>query len=68
MVKDGALTKIKGNELELPNALASDPDPVEVSLIIGNQRYCMGFGGTVRFDPGRRYLAIDAPAPAACPP
>ena len=68
VVKDGKLSKIKGNGLALPNALASDPDPLEVNLIIGNQRYCMGFGGDTDFDAARSYVAKNAPAPGACPP
>ena len=68
VVKDGKLSKIKGNGLALPNALGSDPDPLEVNLIIGNQRYCMGFGGETDFDAARSYVAKNAPAPGACPP
>jgi hypothetical protein len=66
IVKDGRLTKILGGNLQVP--LANDPDPVDVTLIIGSQRYCMSFGGDAHFDANRRFLAEDAPAPGACPP
>ena len=68
IVKDGRLTKIIGGGPDLQASLANDPNPVDVSLIIGNQRYCMSFGGATTFDAGRRFLAEDAPAPGACPP
>ena len=68
VVRDGRLTKIVGNAASELTSLANDPGPVEVSLILGNQRYCMAFGGDVSFDPERRFIAIDAPAPGACPP
>jgi hypothetical protein len=68
VVRDGALSKIKGNGLALPSALINDPEPVEVSLIIGNQRYCLGFGGDITFDRERRFAATDAPPPGSCPP
>ena len=67
-VRDGRVTKILGGGTGLVVPLGSSPAPVQVSLVLGNRRYCMGFGGTVRFDAGRRYVAIDAPAPGACPP
>jgi hypothetical protein len=66
IVKDGRLTKIFGASDVA--ALAVDPDPVEVTLILGNQRYCMRFGGQTRFDESRRFIAFDAQAPGACPP
>ena len=68
IVKDGRLTKIIGGGPDLQASLANDPNPVDVSLIIGNQRYCMSFGGATTFDASRRFLATDAPAPGACPP
>jgi hypothetical protein len=68
VVKDGKLTKVVGGGSEFQASLATDPSPVEVSLIIGNQRYCMAFGGVTKFDAGNRFSAEDAPAPGACPP
>jgi hypothetical protein len=68
IVKDGRLTKIAGGGPELEASLASNPDLLEVSLILGNKRYCMGFGGDTSFDPDRRFIAQDAPAPGSCPP
>lgn len=68
VVKDGRLTKIVGGGPDLQASLANDPNPVDVLLIIGNQRYCMGFGGETKFDAGKRFSAQNAPAPGACPP
>src|SRR5262249_22720103 len=68
IVKDGRLTKILGSGPNLQAPLASDPDPVDVTLIIGSQRYCMSFGGDAQFDANRRFIPQEAPAPGACPP
>src|SRR5262249_8980621 len=68
IVKDGRLTKVLGSGPNLQLPLASDPEPVDVTLIIGSERYCMSFGGTPQFDANRRFIAEDAPAPGACPP
>jgi hypothetical protein len=68
VVKDGRLTKIAGGGPDLQASLAVDPGPVEVTLILGNQRYCMGFGGNTSWDPERRFVAENAPPPGACPP
>ena len=65
VVKDGRLTKITGGGPDLQASLASDPNSVEVSLVLGNQRYCMGFGGDTSWDPERRFVAQNAPAPGA---
>ena len=68
LVKPGKQIKIIGKGGELEHALATDPRPVEVVLTLGRQRYCWQFGGDVRFAEGRRYLAKNAGAAAACPP
>lgn len=67
VVKDGKLAKVAGRGLDIPAALLADPDPVEVTLVLGNQRYCMRFGGTTQFEAERRFSAHDAPAPGTCP-
>ena len=67
-VKDGRLMKILGGGPDLQVSLASNPDPVEVSLVLGNQRYCMGFGGDASFEQDHRFVAENAPLPGACPP
>lgn len=66
-VNAGRQVKIsaKGSAL-LP--LGTDPSPVEVELMLGyGSRSCLAFGGTMRFIPGRRLIAVNAPAPAGCP-
>jgi hypothetical protein len=51
----------------LPHTLGGNPAPVRVVLTLGQQQYCMSFGGTVEFTPGNRYLARNASAPDVCP-
>lgn len=55
----------KGAEVAL--ALGSDPRPIDVVLTVGAQRSCASFGGAATFDTGKKLLAKDAAAPAACP-
>jgi polyvinyl alcohol dehydrogenase (cytochrome) len=52
----------------LSQTLAANPAAVEVILQLGARRFCMAFGGTETFQAGRRFRAVNAPAPAACPP
>ena len=70
-MKDGRLTKIIGGGPDLQASLANDPNPVDVSLIIGNQRYCMSFGGDTTFDAAavpRRGCARTGSVPAVVSP
>jgi uncharacterized delta-60 repeat protein len=66
VVKSGKLLRLRGAGPQLGHSLGAEPEAVSVVLTIGAQRYCLTFaGGTFRA--GRRYVAQDAPAPAACP-
>jgi hypothetical protein len=49
-------------------SLANDPDPVTIIVTLGSTRYCMRFGGTIKYVPGRRYTATAALAPSTCTP
>jgi hypothetical protein len=59
---------VEGRGIGLAHSLGSNPSPVDVVLTFGNERICVRFGGQVSFRPGTRFLAADAPPPAACPP
>jgi glucose/arabinose dehydrogenase len=67
-VKAAKLVKASGKGSGLGHTLATNPDPVTTVLSIGAQRYCAGFGGTVKFTADKSFAAKLAPAPAACPP
>jgi hypothetical protein len=67
IVKDSRVAKIVSNALDI-GFLPTDPNPVDVSLVLGNRRYCMTFGGATRFEANRRFAAEDAPVAGACPP
>ena len=67
LVKRGKLVKAIGKG-DLGFALDVDPAPVSVTLSTGGERYCLGFGGTVLLDEGKKLVAKEAPAPAACTP
>jgi hypothetical protein len=60
--------KITGRGTTVGPKLAVDPRPVAVQLTLGNERFCMSFGGDVSFDPMHKYRAENAPAPASCTP
>jgi glucose/arabinose dehydrogenase len=66
-VKTAKQVKATGNGGALGLVLGSDPSPVDVVLSIGGTRYCMSFGGTTSFAPGK-FSAKNALAPASCPP
>jgi hypothetical protein len=66
VVKNGRALRVKGAGAALPFALADDPTPVAMTLTVGTDRYCLAFGGTVAFVPGKRVVARNAPPPAAC--
>jgi Tol biopolymer transport system component len=52
----------------LAGSLLSDPSPVIIVLTTGRMRYCLTFAVPKTFKPGIKYVALDAPAAAACPP
>lgn len=66
-VREGKLVRVHAKGALLP-ALSTDPGPIDVVLQTGGRRYCMHFGGTTRFRPGRSLVSRDALPAAACPP
>jgi len=67
MLRSGKLIKAVGKGAGLNHTLAGNPDPVDVVLQTGTKKYCMTFGGTVRFTANLLFNAKDAAAPGACP-
>jgi len=68
VVKTGKQLRIAAKGAALGHTLATDPDPVAVTLTLGTHRYCFVLGGATRFKAGRSYKATEAPAPLACAP
>jgi hypothetical protein len=48
--------------------LESDPHPVDVTITVGRDRYCLRFGGEMTFRRLKKFRAKDAPAPQTCTP
>lgn len=67
-VQPGKQVKIVGKGASLSHKLGTDPKPVYVVLRIGEQRYCMKFGGTTAFKVGQTFAAKNAPRAPVCPP
>jgi glucose/arabinose dehydrogenase len=68
-VAAGKLVKASAKGALLGHSLASDPNPssVDIVLTIGTRKYCLHYGGTVTFKPGKLWTAKDAPESPACP-
>jgi hypothetical protein len=67
VIKSGKLV-IGGKGSGLRFDLDDDPNPVHVELALGEQRYCLEFGGAApKFKAGRLYRAKLAAAPVVCP-
>lgn len=58
---------LTGKGALLGHTLQANPNPVELVLTMGGTRYCLRFGGTVVFKPGKSYVAKGAGAPGGCP-
>lgn len=67
-LKPGKHLRAAGSGAGLALDLTADPGPVAVVLEIGGQRWCLRFGGSVAFTPGREWKAKDAGPPAECAP
>ena len=67
ILRNGKFIKAVGKGAGLNHTLAGNPDPVDVVLQTGTKKYCMTFGGTVRFTANLLFNAKDAAAPGACP-
>jgi hypothetical protein len=67
VVKPGKQIKIALKAKDLGVRLDASPFPVHVVLTLGEQQYCMSFGGEATLTAGKKYVAVNAPAPAVCP-
>jgi len=67
VVKPGKQIKIALKAKDLGVLLDATPFPTHVVLTLGEQQYCMSFGGDATFTVGKKYVAVNAPAPAVCP-
>ena len=59
---------VTGKGSGLGDAVGSDPKPVDIILKLGAKPYCMHFGGTQVFKPGKQFVAKDAATSPGCPP
>src|SRR5262245_49568175 len=66
IVVPGRRIKVTGRGA-FTQSLSTNPNPVDVVLRTGANRYCLEFGGTVTFQAVKRFRAIDGPAPSSCP-
>jgi len=67
LVKAGKGVRVVGRGTGLGYTLGANPAPVRIVLALGEQQYCMSFGGAAKFVPGVRYVAANAGAPDVCP-
>lgn len=67
LVKPGKVLKLLAGGSGIAVPLATTPDPVDVTLTLGSERYCLRFGGTPKFKAGARFVSKAAAAPASCP-
>lgn len=61
------LLVVSGRGAGLQQTLTANPDPVSVALTVGGARYCLSFGGTVKYVAGKKLSAANANAPTLCP-
>ncbi|HVN75198.1 MAG TPA: hypothetical protein VMT19_02695 [Thermoanaerobaculaceae bacterium] len=68
VVTRGRVVRVAGKGSGLGHTLGVDPEPVEVTLAIGGHRYCLRFGGAVKWKANKSFGARAASAPGACTP
>jgi hypothetical protein len=66
VVKHGTMVRVLGRGAALEQSLVGDPVGVAIDLVLGERPYCVEFGGEVEALALRRFVAKNAPPPAAC--
>jgi hypothetical protein len=68
VVRAGRVLELAASGTSLGIDLATDPQPIGVVLRAGEQQWCLGFGGAVRWKARASFIARKAPLPAECAP
>lgn len=66
VIRNGRVLALIGKGAALGHTLFVDPAPVDVTISIGNHRYCLLFGGERKWSAAARFKAVGAAPPPAC--
>jgi glucose/arabinose dehydrogenase len=66
-VKKGKTLSVKGKGAGLSYSIATDPNPVTISLTTGTKTYCTTFGGTTKYTSPKKFTGKKSPRENDCP-